>query len=105
MTAELDILHPQHPKKILIVASNRSISDQTGWPLGFLRAELTHPYCQFTEHGYQVAIASPDAGPLTADSFSDPEDESGYSAHDLISLGFKHSGAAGARLVIEALGV
>ena len=28
-------------------------------------------------------------GKVTFDSFSDPEDESGYSAHDFISLGFK----------------
>lgn len=30
-------------------------------------------------------------GDLQADSWSDPEDESGYSAHDLLSLGFKKS--------------
>jgi putative intracellular protease/amidase len=28
---------------------------------------------------------------LVADGYSDPEDPSGYSAHDLISLGFKKS--------------
>ncbi|MFC5379372.1 type 1 glutamine amidotransferase domain-containing protein [Aquipuribacter nitratireducens] len=33
-------------------------------------------------------IASPDGGDLVADSWSDPSDESGYSAHDLISRGF-----------------
>ena len=74
-----------------MVAANPSTSTQTGWPVGFWLAELTHPYWEFTEHGYQVDIASPDGGTLTADGFSDPEDESGYSAHDLISLGFKHS--------------
>ena len=74
-----------------MVAANPSTSTQTGWPVGFWWAELTHPYWEFTEHGYQVDIASPDGGTLTADGFSDPEDESGYSAHDLISLGFKHS--------------
>jgi len=40
-----------------------------------------------------VDIASPDGGALAADGFSDPEDASGYSAHDLLSLGFKHSPA------------
>jgi putative intracellular protease/amidase len=35
-----------------------------------------------------VDIASPDGGGLQGDSWSDPRDESGYSAHDLISLGF-----------------
>ncbi|MBL8930565.1 MAG: type 1 glutamine amidotransferase domain-containing protein [Kineosporiaceae bacterium] len=78
-------------KKILMVASNPSTSDQTGWPIGFWWAELTHPYWEFTEAGYEVRIASPDGGALQADSFSDPDDASGYSAHDLISRGFKNS--------------
>jgi putative intracellular protease/amidase len=38
-----------------------------------------------------VEIASPDGGPLRGDSWSDPRDASGYSAHDLISLGFIES--------------
>ncbi len=91
MTASINVQNPESPKRVLIVASNPSTSDQTGWPIGFWWAELTHPYWEFTERGYQVVIASPDGGPLRADGFSDPEDESGYSAHDLISLGFKHS--------------
>lgn len=91
MTASIDINNPGHPKRVLMVASNPATSTQTGWPVGFWWAELTHPYWEFTEHGYQVDIASPDGGALIADGFSDPEDESGYSAHDLISLGFKHS--------------
>jgi putative intracellular protease/amidase len=91
MAASIDIIHPDRPKRVLIVAANASVSTQTGWPIGFWWAELTHPYWEFTERGYEVTIASPDGGALTADSFSDPEDPSGYSAHDLISLGFKHS--------------
>jgi putative intracellular protease/amidase len=89
--AAIDVLHPDRPKRILIVASNPSVSPQTGWPVGFWWAELTHPYWEFVERGYEVTIASPDGGALAADGFSDPEDESGYSAHDLISLGFKKS--------------
>lgn len=73
------------------MASNPAVSDQTGWPIGFWWAELTHPYWEFVERGYEVTITSPEGGPLTPDGFSDPEDESGYSAHDLISLGFKTS--------------
>jgi putative intracellular protease/amidase len=80
-------------KRVLIVASNPSTSEQTGWPIGFWWGELTHPYWEFTEAGYEVTIASPDGGALQGDGFSDPEDESGYSAHDLISLGFKKSPA------------
>lgn len=91
MPAAIDVLHPDRPKQILIVASNPSVSEQTGWPIGFWWAELTHPYWEFVERGYEVTIASPQGGALVADGFSDPEDESGYSAHDLISLGFKKS--------------
>jgi putative intracellular protease/amidase len=93
VAATLDVLHPDTPKTVLMVASNPSVSQQTGWPIGFWWAELTHPYWEFTERGYEVTIASPDGGALVADSFSDPEDASGYSAHDLLSLGFARSPA------------
>ncbi len=78
-------------KKIALIAANPAVSQTTGWPIGFWWAELTHPYWEFVERGYQVDIFSPDGGALQADGFSDPEDASGYSAHDLISLGFKKS--------------
>jgi putative intracellular protease/amidase len=78
-------------KRILIVASNPAVSDRTGWPIGFWWGELTHPYWEFVEAGYEVVIASPDGGALQADAFSDPRDPSGYSASDLISLGFATS--------------
>lgn len=86
MAATIDV-HGS-PKKVLMVVSNPSVSEQTGWPVGFWWAELTHPWWEFTEAGYEVTIASPDGGDLVADSFSDPSDASGYSAHDLISRGF-----------------
>lgn len=85
MSAEIDVLGT---KRILILASNPAVSDQTGWPIGFWWSELTHPYWEFTQAGYTVDIASPDGGELRADSWSDPRDESGYSAEDLLSLGF-----------------
>jgi putative intracellular protease/amidase len=86
MTATIDTHRPA--KRVLMMVSNPSTSTQTGWPIGFWWAELTHPYWEFTEAGYEVTIASPDGGALMADSFSDPADASGYSAHDLISRGF-----------------
>ena len=79
------------PKRIAIIAANPAVSKQTGWPIGFWWAELTHPYWEFTEKGYEVEIFSPEGGALQADGFSDPEDASGYSAHDILSLGFKKS--------------
>lgn len=88
MSATIDI-HSQ--KRVLMIAANPAQSPTTGWPIGFWWAEVTHPYWVFTEAGYQVEIVSPKGGDLQADGFSDPEDASGYSAHDLISLGFKTS--------------
>jgi putative intracellular protease/amidase len=93
VSAAIDVLRPESPKRVLMVASNPSTSAQTGWPIGFWWAELTHPWWEFTERGYRVTIASPAGGAIVADGFSDPEDASGYSAHDLISLGFKRSPA------------
>ena len=91
MSASVDILNPDRPKRIVIVASNPAVSEQTGWPIGFWWGELTHPFFEFSEHGYRVDIASPDGGPLQGDAYSDPRDESRYSGEDLISLGFINS--------------
>jgi len=88
MSASIDV---HSKKRVLMIAANPGTSPTTGWPVGFWWAELTHPWWTFTEAGYEVEIASPAGGDLVADGFSDPEDQSGYSAHDLISLGFKKS--------------
>jgi len=88
MPASIDVYST---KRVLMIAANPGTSPTTGWPVGFWWAELTHPYWAFSEAGYHVDIASPKGGDLVADGFSDPEDASGYSAHDLISLGFKKS--------------
>lgn len=88
MSASLDI---HGTKKVLMIAANPGTSPSTGWPIGFWWAELTHPYWTFAEAGYHIDIVSPKGGDLMADGFSDPEDASGYSAHDILSLGFKTS--------------
>ena len=75
--------------KILMIASNPSVSKTTGWQIGVWYAELTHPYWVFSEAGYTVDIASLEGGELFFDGFSDPENESKYSAFDYVSLGFK----------------
>lgn len=74
--------------KILMVASSPSTSQQTGWPIGFWAAELTHPLHVFQEAGYEVTLASTEGGKIEMDGYSNPEDASGYSAHDVISLGY-----------------
>jgi putative intracellular protease/amidase len=86
MPAAVDVHGPA--KRVLMVASNPATSTQTGWPIGFWWSELTHPYWEFVEAGYQVTIASADGGALQADSWSDPADESNYSSDDLITRGF-----------------
>ena len=56
--------------------------------MGFWASELIHPWQAFTEAGYSVTISSPAGGKVELDSWSDPRDPSGNSAHDLISMGF-----------------
>ncbi len=75
--------------KVLLIASNPSVSKQTGWPIGVWAAEVVHPYWEFSNAGYSVDIASPEGGEVKFDGFSDPEDDSKYAAWDLLSLGFK----------------
>jgi len=74
--------------KILMVASSPATSEQTGWPIGFWAAELTHPLHVFQEAGYEVELVSTAGGEVVMDTYSNPTDESGYSAHDVISLGY-----------------
>jgi len=81
--------HAGHNGKVLLIASNPSVSKQTGWPIGVWFAEVAHPYWEFAEAGYTVDIASPDGGEIKFDAFSDPEDPSRYAAFDYVSLGFK----------------
>jgi putative intracellular protease/amidase len=84
----------QHPHgapskgKILMVVGSPTISQQTKWPIGFWAAELTHPMHIFEQAGYTVEITSTAGGKIEMDAYSNPTDKSGYSAHDVISLGY-----------------
>lgn len=80
-------------RSILMLAANPTTSPLTGWPIGFWWAELSHAWLEFSHAGYDITIASPDGGDLEADGYSDPDHESGYSAHDIVSKGFKDSPA------------
>jgi len=91
MSGNLNVTRPESRKRILMLAGNPSTSTVTGWPVGFWWAELTHPWWAFVEAGYEVEIRSLSGGALQADGYSDPEDASGYSAADVLSLGFKKS--------------
>lgn len=74
--------------KILLVLSSPAVSGQTGWPIGFWAAELTHPLRVFEEAGFETEFVSTEGGKVMMDGYSDPADASGYSAHDVISLGY-----------------
>jgi putative intracellular protease/amidase len=90
MTANLNVI-TSVPKSVLIVVASPAKSSTTGWPVGFWASELTHPYYEFAEVGYRVDIASPAGGKVELDAYSDPRHESGYSAHDILSMGFLHT--------------
>jgi putative intracellular protease/amidase len=75
-------------KRVAIVIANPAVSSTTGWPVGFWWSELSHPYFILSEAGYDLQVFSPNGGKCEADALSDPRDPSGYSASDLISMGF-----------------
>ena len=74
--------------KILMVASSPTVSEQTGWPIGFWAAEMTHALHIFSEAGYEVEVVSTEGGKLEMDVYSDPTEPDSYSAGDIISLGY-----------------
>ena len=86
-----NVVNPNKRKRVAIVIANSAVSTTTGWPVGFWWSELTHPYFEMSEKGYEIEVFSPNGGKCEADAMSDPRDASGYSASDLISLGFIHS--------------
>src|SRR3954464_10922160 len=90
MTATIDRTTTA-PKRVLMVVANPTTSTTTGWPVGFWASELFHPLYEFTEAGYDVTVASPDGGAVEVDALSDPRDPSGYSAEDVLSLGYLSS--------------
>jgi len=81
-----------------MVVANPATSTTTGWPVGFWASELFHPLYEFTETGYDVTVASPDGGRVEVDALSDPRDASGYSAADVLSLGYLSSDECAALL-------
>jgi putative intracellular protease/amidase len=74
-------------KRILMVVSNPAHNLQ-GWPAGFWGCELTHPYLEFTDAGYEVDIVSPKGGKLELDRASDPRNAEGYETNDIVTMGF-----------------
>jgi putative intracellular protease/amidase len=85
---DANVVNQSRRKRVAIVISNPTVSTTTGWPVGFWWSELTHPYYRFAEEGYETEIFSPNGGKCEADAMSDPQDPSGYSSSDLITMGF-----------------
>jgi len=83
-----NVLNSTRRKRVAIVVGNPAISTTTRWPVGIWWSELSHPYYLLTEAGYAVEVFSPAGGKCEADGMSGPRDASGYSASDLISMGF-----------------
>jgi putative intracellular protease/amidase len=83
-----NVVNPNKRKRVAIIIANPAISTTTGWPVGFWWSELSHSYYVFDEAGFEIEVCSPDGGKCEADAMSDPRDASGYSATDLISMGF-----------------
>lgn len=71
-----------------MVVANPATSTTTGGRVGFWASELVHPWKAFQDAGYATTIASPDGGHVEVDDISDPRHPSGYSADDILSLGF-----------------
>ena len=97
MTASLNTT-TSAPKQVLLVVANPSISTTLGIPVGFWGSELTHAWLTFAEAGYEVTIASPEGGTVELDALSDPREPSGYSAWDLITMGFLNTPSLAALL-------
>jgi putative intracellular protease/amidase len=83
----VDVTDPQRRPRVLMIVANPTTSTTTGFPVGFWAAELFHPYFEFTQKRYDVTIASPEGGKVEVDAYSDPRDQSRWSADDLISMG------------------
>ncbi len=90
---DTNVVNAERRKRVAIVIANPVVSATPGGNVGFWWSELTHPYYEFTEKGYEVEVFSPDGGRCEPDAMSDPRDVSGYSASDLISMGFIHTPA------------
>lgn len=80
-------------KRILYVVSNPATLK--GFPVGFFAEELTRPFFDFVQKGYEVEVVSPKGGKVEYDGFSNPENEQTIYPNDLVTLGFNHHNTFG----------
>lgn len=84
-------IHAAHSfpkKKILCLVSNPTMLK--GHEVGFFAEEMTRPFFDFLQAGYDVDLCSPKGGKVQYDGHSDPENPHGMYPNDLISIGFKY---------------
>lgn len=75
-------------KKILYIVSNPA--NLQGFPVGFFAEELTRPFFEFTQAGFEVDLASSQGGKVEFDGFSDPENQYTAYPNDLVTIGFSN---------------
>jgi putative intracellular protease/amidase len=80
--------HAYPKKKILCLVSNPALLH--GMSVGFFAEEMTRPFFDFVNAGYEVDVASPAGGEVKFDAHSDPENPDGAYPNDLISIGFRY---------------
>ncbi|MCS4304085.1 type 1 glutamine amidotransferase domain-containing protein [Chryseobacterium sp. BIGb0232] len=80
--------HSYPKKKILCLVSN--VASLHGMEVGFFAEEMTRPFYDFINAGYDVDVASPDGGEVKFDGHSNPENPEGAYPNDLVSIGFVH---------------
>jgi hypothetical protein len=84
VTAATDMLDPAHPRQVLLVTSNATVSKRTGRPIGSSWSELTDPYWEFSRSGRFKPHS--------------------VQSRALITGQQQYSAAAAAKLIVEALG-
>ncbi|KMQ59649.1 glutamine amidotransferase [Chryseobacterium sp. BLS98] len=91
MTNNVIRRQPKHTfpkKKVLCLVSNPAMLQ--GMNVGFFAEEMTRPFFDFVNAGYDVDFCSPWGGEVIFDRHSDPENPEGAYQNDLISIGFVH---------------
>lgn len=80
--------HTFPKKRVLCLVSNAAQLE--GMQVGFFAEEMTRPFFDFINAGYDVDVASPDGGAVVFDGHSNPENPNGAYPNDLVSIGFVH---------------
>lgn len=80
--------HTYPKKKVLCIVSNPAKLE--GMKVGFFAEEMTRPFFDFINAGYEVDLCSPWGGEVIFDAHSDPENPEGGYQNDLVSIGFLH---------------